>query len=384
MSVAAKNSEDIPYLTRLVPKGLELGLRNYWYPVIQAKDLPADKPLGFKVLNEELVAWRSRDGSPNVVADRCPHRAAKLSCGRVLDGDLQCAWHGVRFDGKGRCTLIPWEAEDTPLLEKVNVEAAYPARELAGWIWAYIGDVAAFPPPRLEEVVPEEMLKPDEFVVFTHPIDVWNCNWLQAIDGSDGYHAVMLHGNSQPVAKKEYRGGAVERPAVSLADRRMKILDTPQGLRGVAVDRQGEQIHHGHLLNGWKGERWTLPCLFTLPIQPAPNLPVYVPRLYQFAIDANTTQTSRWVAMRAATQADRDRCAELWEKVVGPRQRQVVAEDKVISESLPDLAATRNNEFLFNADREVVQLRRMMEKAWLDQRAGHRALPTPDALAFPI
>jgi phenylpropionate dioxygenase-like ring-hydroxylating dioxygenase large terminal subunit len=378
-----QKADDVPYLTRLVPNGLELGLRNYWYPVIHSQDLTADKPYGFKALNEKLVAWRSADGTPNVVADRCPHRAASLSCGRVMEGDLQCAWHGVRFNGEGRCTVIPWEPATTPLLGKISVHS-YPARDLAGWIWAYIGDTVRFPPPRLEDVMPEELLKPDEFVVFRHPVDVWKCNWLQAIDGSDGYHAVMLHGHSQPVAKKEWQGGAVERPPVSLADRRVRILDTPQGLRGVAVDRSGESIHHGHLLEGWKGERWTLPCLFTLPIQPAPNLPIYVPRLYQFAIDATHTQTSRWVSMRAKTQAERDRCVELWEKVVGPRQRQVVDEDKEISESLPELAETRNNEFLFNADREVVQLRRMMEKAWLEQLAGKRVLPTPEALAFPV
>jgi Vanillate O-demethylase oxygenase C-terminal domain len=164
----------------------------------------------------------------------------------------------------------------------------------------------------------------------------------------------------------------------------VKIVDTPQGLRGVAVDQAGDAIHHGHLLEGWKGERWTLPCLFTLPIQPAPNLPIYVPRLYQFPIDATHTQTSRWVAMRARTEAERARCAELWEKVVGPRQRQVVAEDKEMIESIGDLADSRANEFLLNADRDVVTMRRMMESAWREQQAGRRHLPSRADLAFPV
>jgi phenylpropionate dioxygenase-like ring-hydroxylating dioxygenase large terminal subunit len=378
-----QKADNTPYLARFVPQGLELGLRNYWYPVLQSQDVPADRPVGFKVLGEELVAWRGRDGTPNVAVDRCPHRSARFSRGRVVDGDLQCAWHGIRFDGAGKCTLMPWEPENSPLLSKLCA-AAYPAGELAGWVWAYIGDAQKFPPPKLEDVVPEELLKPDEFMVFTHPVDVWACNWLQALDGSDGYHAVMLHSGSQAVARKDWQGGAVERPPVTLADRRVKIVDTPQGLRGVAVDQAGDAIHHGHLLEGWKGERWTLPCLFTLPIQPAPNLPIYVPRLYQFPIDATHTQTSRWVAMRARTEAERARCAELWEKVVGPRQRQVVAEDKEMIESIGDLADSRANEFLLNADRDVVTMRRMMESAWREQQAGRRHLPSRADLAFPV
>ena len=210
MAMTHQQHDDVQYLARHIPKGLELGLRNYWYPVLQSEDLVAGQPLGFRALGETLVAWRGRDGAPNVVFDRCSHRAAKLSLGRVLAGDLQCALHGLRFNGRGECTLIPWEDEDSPLRNNVGV-TGYPAREIGGWIYAYIGDPQVYPPPPLEDVIPEELLKPDEFIVFRHPIDVWKCNWLQALDGSDGFHAVMLHSESQPVAKKDWHGGAVER-----------------------------------------------------------------------------------------------------------------------------------------------------------------------------
>src|SRR2546423_14318274 len=98
-------------IARFVPKGLERGLRNYWYPVPQTPELPEGTPIAFKVLGENLVAWRNGKGRPNVVRDKCPHRGAKLSAGHVLAGDLQCAWHGLRFDGRGRCTMIPWEPD---------------------------------------------------------------------------------------------------------------------------------------------------------------------------------------------------------------------------------------------------------------------------------
>ena len=94
-----------------VPEGLEFGLRNYWYPILQTEELPAGKPVGMTLLGEDIVVWRANDGRPNVVTDHCPHRNAKLSVGRVLDGNLQCLFHGLRFDGSGRCTLKPtWPA----------------------------------------------------------------------------------------------------------------------------------------------------------------------------------------------------------------------------------------------------------------------------------
>ena len=384
MSVSPhQGPQDVEYLARHVPKGLELGLRNYWYPLLQSKDLPADKPVPLKALNESLVAWRGLDGSPNVVADLCPHRSAPLSIGRVLNGDIQCPWHGLRFDGQGRCTLIPWEPDDSPLLEKRSI-AGYPTRDLGGWIWVYIGDTKKYPAPQLEDVVPEELFKPDEFIVFLHPTEVWKSNWLQGLDGSDGYHAVMLHSESQPIETKGYKGGPLERSKVPQEDRRVKVVDTPQGLRGVAYERGGEHIHHGHFMKGWKGERWTLPCLFSLPLAPAPNVTPYVARLYQFPIDATHLQNSRWVAMRASNEAEREQCRKLFNDIVGPRQRQVMEEDKVIGESLGDLAMTRANEQLFSADRDVVAVRRMMADAWLAQLEGKRPYHTKDAMVFPV
>ena len=62
-----------------LPAGLPKGLWNYWYPILQSEELAVGKAVGFTALCENLVAWRDRDGSPNVVRDRCPHRSIKLS-----------------------------------------------------------------------------------------------------------------------------------------------------------------------------------------------------------------------------------------------------------------------------------------------------------------
>jgi phenylpropionate dioxygenase-like ring-hydroxylating dioxygenase large terminal subunit len=375
---------EYPEIAKDVPQGLELGLRNYWYPVIESGRVTAEEPTGFTMLGEGLVAWRDRAGHPRIVRDKCPHRAARLSQGRLLDGDLQCRWHGLRFDGGGHCTLIPWEPEDSKLLSEVSV-TAYPTEEIAGQIWAYLGDQRQFPMPPFRDCLPEELGQPDEFIVFRHPDEIWSCNWLQALDGVDGYHAVMLHTESQAVDGEAYRGSGRPKPAtVPLEERRMSIVDTPQGLRGIVRDPGGRQIHHGHILSGWKGERITLPALHTIPIRPTPDLPPYIGRHYQIPIDATHTLSVRFSSMRASTAEERLACEKLWQEVVAPRQRHVNGEDRMLIERLGDLAQSRAEEFLFHPDRDVVRLRRQLADAFLAQREGRRPLPTKDGLAAPF
>ncbi len=97
---------DVPEIAPDIPEGLERGLRIYWYPIPQSEELPADGPVGLRVLDEAIVVWRDAEGRPQAVIDVCPHRRVRLSDGRVLEGLLQCAFHGLRFDGGGRCALI--------------------------------------------------------------------------------------------------------------------------------------------------------------------------------------------------------------------------------------------------------------------------------------
>ena len=371
----------VPMLGRDLPEGIELGIRNYWYPVLASEDVPSGKPFGFKALGEDLVAWRDSKGEPHVARDRCPHRAARFSAGRVIADDLQCAWHGLRFDSKGNCTLIPWEADESELRGKVQI-AAYPTGERAGYIWAYMSDGKPFPVPLLDDCLPEEFVNPQGFISFRHKVHIWNCNWLQALDGSDGYHAVMLHSQSQGVASEPWTGGELKKAAIPLERRRMKIIETTQGLRSVGVDSNGKEIHHGHLLEGWKGERWTLPCLYSIPTVPGTQTGTIVVRLYQVPVDATHCRTFRTISMRATTDEDRARCTKLWNEALLPRQLVVSAEDQAICESLGDLAESRANEFLFNSDRDVLSVRRMMADAFMSQLSGKRPLPTRSALVY--
>jgi len=83
-------------------------LRRFWHPVGRSDELAVDSPSRVTLLGEGYVVWRDPATAEFVAfADRCPHRAAQLSAGHVIDGVLQCAYHGWRFAGDGRCVLVP-------------------------------------------------------------------------------------------------------------------------------------------------------------------------------------------------------------------------------------------------------------------------------------
>ena len=77
-----------------------------WHPVCDAHQVQ-DEPFPVKLLDQFLVLWRDQNGTVCGLYDQCPHRGARLSLGRICQGQLQCAYHGWTFEGQGHCTRVP-------------------------------------------------------------------------------------------------------------------------------------------------------------------------------------------------------------------------------------------------------------------------------------
>ncbi len=185
MTTAAEN--DI--LCQVGP-GTPMGglMRQYWLPALKASELVADgDPVRFKLLGENLIAFRDTQGRVGVMDHRCPHRCASLFFGRNEEGGIRCVYHGWKFDVDGNCLDMANVPPHQDFQHKVHAHA-YKATERNGIVYVFMGDQAKVPDlPELEATLVPEQYMDIEFYQR-------DCNWLQAIEGEiDSSHVAWLH-----------------------------------------------------------------------------------------------------------------------------------------------------------------------------------------------
>lgn len=182
-------SKDVNDLITQTGAGTPCGrlMRHYWQPAALSDELQGRRPVvPVRLLGEDLVLYRSRQGQLGLIGRHCPHRGADMCYGRLEDAGLRCAFHGWLFDESGQCLEQPAEEEGSELHKKVTTPA-YPVIERAGIVWAYMGDGA---PPALPEL--DCFVAPDSHVFAFKGFMA--CNWLQALEvGIDPAHASFLH-----------------------------------------------------------------------------------------------------------------------------------------------------------------------------------------------
>lgn len=180
-------------------------LRRYWQPVALSAEV-TDLPRRVRVLGEDLVLFRPltltgqsvNAGGPAPVSClqlHCPHRGTSLEWARVEAGGIRCCYHGWLLDGDGRVTDMLCEPPGTA--ERLGIEQpGYPARELGGLVFVYLG------PPEREPALPwfDVMAWPE---VELRGARLWgeyaigyvrDCNWLQHLENVvDPWHLIALH-----------------------------------------------------------------------------------------------------------------------------------------------------------------------------------------------
>ena len=109
-------------------------LRNRWYAGAWTEEF-AQKPLGRKILGENITFFRTESGKVAAVASRCPHRFAPLHLGKVLGENLKCIYHGLQFGTDGGCKVNP-DGSSPPA---VGVKS-YPIVVTNEMVWVWIGE----------------------------------------------------------------------------------------------------------------------------------------------------------------------------------------------------------------------------------------------------
>jgi phenylpropionate dioxygenase-like ring-hydroxylating dioxygenase large terminal subunit len=111
-----------------------------WWPVARSSDVTT-QPMAVRVNEREWVAVRLvADGAVSVLEARCPHRLANLSYGTVVDGNLQCPYHGWQFDGDGACAVIPSYGPGHAVPERAHLLVPWGVREHDGWVWVAVAE----------------------------------------------------------------------------------------------------------------------------------------------------------------------------------------------------------------------------------------------------
>ncbi|HEX8497016.1 MAG TPA: aromatic ring-hydroxylating dioxygenase subunit alpha [Actinomycetales bacterium] len=112
-----------------------------WYAAAWDHEVGRDlRPV--RLADLPVVLYRRRDGTPVALADACWHRLVPLSMGALVDDDLMCGYHGIRYDGDGRATFMP--AQQT-----INPSAcvrSYPVVDAHRYVWVWPGDPAKADP----------------------------------------------------------------------------------------------------------------------------------------------------------------------------------------------------------------------------------------------
>src|SRR3954462_4877950 len=111
------------------------GTSTGWYPVARAAEV-GTRPLPVGAGGAAFVVVRLRAGGEvSAFPARCPHRLVPLAAGTVVDGRLQCPYHGWQFDAEGRCASIPSLGPGGIPPPRADLHGPWAVEERGGWVW---------------------------------------------------------------------------------------------------------------------------------------------------------------------------------------------------------------------------------------------------------
>jgi vanillate O-demethylase monooxygenase subunit len=197
-------------------------LRNAWYIGALTQEVTRLAPFSRRILGEPVVFLRARSGEVAALHDRCPHRFAPLSLGRIRNDEIHCGYHGMAFDKTGRCVLNPTQPAET-IPDNVRVKT-YPLVERHGLLWIWMGEPSAADPDKIPNYW---QYHHSEWAAATAHMRV-EANYLLLIDNLiDLTHIAFVHpdilGNAQAASQSSASTDISDRGIVE----RRRSLDAP-------------------------------------------------------------------------------------------------------------------------------------------------------------
>ena len=232
-------------------------LHNYWYVAAWKNEVEVGKILARTLLNEPVIMFRTSDGKAHAFEDRCCHRRAPLSLGRMIGDKVQCGYHGLVYTADGKVVGIPGQTMVPPGAQV----RTYPVVEKHNFVWMWMGDAADANPAKI----------PDH-LYYTNDDPKWKpvtgylnfkCNYTLLVDNLlDLTHETFLHaktiGNEHvantPLAKVERDDKGVT------ATRWMLDIEPPPFFQRAGKYAPGTKVDR------WQNIRWEPPAHVTLDV----------------------------------------------------------------------------------------------------------------------
>jgi phenylpropionate dioxygenase-like ring-hydroxylating dioxygenase large terminal subunit len=211
-------------------------LLHAWYPIGIAANVAAlverhQRPVRSTVAGHSWAVLKL-GGQWQAFPDQCPHRRVQLTQGRIDGAELECGYHGWRFDAAGTCTRVP-ALGTGPAPRGMAIATAFGITERHGWLWLApaepIVDLPDFP----------ESDDPEFGWGLLPPVSTTAAAGVVADNFFDVAHFSYLHartfGISTPVTVEHYETSRAGWQATLVHETRLHETNSPGGAGDLRV-----------------------------------------------------------------------------------------------------------------------------------------------------
>ncbi|AXF05856.1 aromatic ring-hydroxylating dioxygenase subunit alpha [Paraburkholderia hospita] len=331
-------------------------LLNTWYMAGWGSELEKGVLLARKLLDQPVVMFRDAANVAHALHDRCPHRFAPLSCGRLLaeKGAVRCGYHGLEFDGAGQCVLNPHGDGKIPAAAKVR---SYPLVERYSVLWIWMGDPGQADPASIPDF---SCMDPENWYVgkaYLRP----RANYRLEVDNIlDLSHIEFLHPDS--LGSQSVRHAQTEVRQEGDYVWSMRFIEN-EVLPDSACDQFG--VPRGLRVDRWLDVRWSAPSNLLLL---GGGTPTGRPR--SEAVGLNFTNPHLFTP---ETQSTSHYWFSMCQPKAGGTQAREIAERVVEQESIGDDEFWSLKPVLLVGDAAGVRVRRLLDNL-IQSELTHRQL----------
>ena len=235
-------------------------LHNTWYFAAWSDRIEAGKLFPRTIIDTPIVFTRRSDGRVSALDDRCPHRFAPLSMGRIEGDRIVCGYHGLEFDGSGACVRNPHPSGKIPMAARVR---SYPVVEKHSGVWIWMGERAADPAlipdfSKLDDTSGGPAVTRRDHIVMDVPYDLIVDNLL------DCSHTSFLHDGllgNQPMIAAPTR---IRQQGNTINVTRYACNVPPPGMFDMLFRQDGAPV------DCWTDFRWDAPSCLLLDVGVTP------------------------------------------------------------------------------------------------------------------